>query len=281
MSHKVAFYLLHLFSIKINSIVRTLSPGVNSSLYVDDFLVCYSSKQMHTIERQLQQCLARIQKWADQNGFRFSKTKTVCMHFCNLRKLHPEPELKLYDTVIPLVEQFKFLGVFFDRKLSFIPHIKYIKTKCQKGLDLLKVVSHMDWGADRDVLLRLYRALVRSKLDYGSIVYGSARPSYIKSLDTIHNQGLRLCLGAFRTSPMESLYVEANGPSLYRNTEKLLLQYAIKLKTLPNNRAHIVVFRPKFVRLFESRPTAIRNFWYSHATSVGVFEYRSQCYSRV
>ena len=29
-------------------------------------------------------------------------------------------------------------------------------------------------------------------------------------LDTVHHQGIRLSLGAFRTSPVESLYVEAN-----------------------------------------------------------------------
>ena len=85
-----------------------------------------------------------------------------------------------------------------------------------KSLNLLKVVSRFDWGADSIVLLRLYRALVRSKLDYGYIVYGSARKSYIGMLDAVHHQGIRLSLGAFRTSPMESLYVEANEESLYR-----------------------------------------------------------------
>ena len=53
--------------------------------------------------------------------------------------------------------------------------------------------------------LCLYRALISSKLDYGYIVYGSERPSYIKRLDTIPNQGLRLCLGAFSTLPKQSL----------------------------------------------------------------------------
>ena len=47
--------------------------------------------------------------------------------------------------------------------------------------------AHTTWGADRKVLLRLYRALIRSKLDYGCIVYSSERPSYIKRLDTVHN----------------------------------------------------------------------------------------------
>ena len=71
----------------------------------------------------------------------------------------------------------------------------------------------------------LYRALIRSKLDYGCSVYGSARPSYIKRLDTVHNQGLRLCLGAFRTSPVQSLYVEANESPLDMRRTRLFLQY--------------------------------------------------------
>ena len=49
-----------LFSIKINNIVKALNPGVDCSLYVDDFLICYRSKHFHTIERQLQQCLNKI-----------------------------------------------------------------------------------------------------------------------------------------------------------------------------------------------------------------------------
>ena len=97
----------------------------------------------------------------------------------------------------------------------FIPHIKYLRAKCLKALNLLKVLSHTSWGADRTVLLHLYRSLIRSKLDYGAIVYGSARKSYLAMLTTVHHQGLRLALGAFGTPPIESLYVEADEPSLY------------------------------------------------------------------
>ena len=64
--------------------MKCLGNGIDGSLYVDDFLICYQSKQMNTIERHLQLCLNKIQKWADENGFKFSKTKTVSMHFCNL-----------------------------------------------------------------------------------------------------------------------------------------------------------------------------------------------------
>lgn len=121
------------------------------------------------------------------------------------------------------------MGVIFDKQLNFISHIKSLKLKCIKALNVLKIISNTDWGGDKTTLLNLYRTLVRSKLDYGSIVYGSARKSYLKTLDTIHHQGLRLSLGAFRTSPVESLYSEANEPSLYIRREKLSLQYITKL----------------------------------------------------
>ena len=174
---------------------------------------------------KLQRCLNNIEDWATKNGFKFSKTKTQCVHFCQIRQLHLDPHLTIYGSPIPVVSEAKFLGLSFDNKLSFIPHIKALKAKCLKALDILKVLSSSDWGGDRTVLLNLYRSLIRSKLDYGSIVNGSARKSYLKSLDTIHHQGLRLALGAFRTSPVESLYAESNEPSLYIRREKLSLQY--------------------------------------------------------
>ena len=160
------------------------------------------------------------------------------MHFCQLRKLHNDPVLKLDGSVIPVVDQYKFLGIIFDKKLSFIPHIKYLKSKCNKALQLLRVIAHTDWGADRQILLKLYRSLVRSKLDYGCFIYGSARKSYLNTLNTIHHQGLRLALGAFSTSPVESLYAETSEAPLTARRNKLGVQYYTKLVSCPSNSAY-------------------------------------------
>ena len=72
-------------------------------------------------------------------------------------------------------------------------------------------------------------------------MYRSARKSYFQMLDPIHNQELRLCHGAFRTSPVECLYVDAHEPSLGARRAKLSLQYATKIKSLPNHPAHNAV----------------------------------------
>ena len=146
-----------LLSVKINNIVKSVCPGVECFLYVDDLCIGYRSKQIQTIERQLQQVLNNLSKWSSENGFKFSKTKTKCMHFSQSRKLHLDPELTLDGVQTEVVAEFKFLGLLFVAKLTFIPHINYLSNKCQKALNLLRVVSSMDWGADRNVLLRLYR----------------------------------------------------------------------------------------------------------------------------
>ena len=122
------------------------------------------------------------------------------------------------------------------------------------------MLSHTSWGADRTTLLKLYRSLAQSKLDYGCIIYGSARKSYLQMLDPIHNQGLRLALGAFRTPPVASLYAEADEPLLYSRREKLSLQYAIRLAANPSNLTHEDTFPPNYVDLYEQKPKAITSF---------------------
>ena len=110
-------------------------------------------------------------------------------------------------------------------------------------------------------LLYLYRSLIWSKPDYGSIVYGSARKSYLQILDTVHHQGLRLALGAFRTSPVSSLYLEADEPSLWLRREKLSLQYdAIRLAANPSNPAFEVTFPPQFPEYYGRKPNAVKYF---------------------
>jgi len=101
-----------------------------------------------------------------------------------------------------------------------------------KALNLLRVVAHKDWGADCATLLKLYRSHVRWKLDYGCVVYGSAR----------QNAALRTCRGAFRTFPVASLHVEAGEPPLELRRQQLCLQYICKLRSNPCNPAFNNVF---------------------------------------
>ena len=101
------------------------------------------------------------------------------------------PIVRIGNTLLPVEESTKFLGLWWHSQLSFKKHISVLKTQCKEALNLIRVVAHLKWGGDRYTLLMLYRAIVRSKFDYGCIVYGTASNTNLRQLDSIHNSGLR------------------------------------------------------------------------------------------
>ena len=107
------------------------------------------------------------------------------MHIFQKRDLHLDPHLFLDKSPIPVVEETKFLGVIFDRKLFFVQHLKYVKKKGLKALNIKKIIGNTEWGVERKVMFCLYRSLVRSKQTVDPLCMGQ---SYLQMLDTVYNQ---------------------------------------------------------------------------------------------
>ena len=53
--------------------------------------------------------------------------QTQCVYVCQLGKMHNNPTSNLDRSEIPVIDQYKFLGVIYYEKLSFIPHIQYLR----------------------------------------------------------------------------------------------------------------------------------------------------------
>ena len=68
---------------------------------------------MRTIERHLQQCLNKIENWALFNGFKFSKSKTQCVHFVNLENYMIILNYIYMDLSFQLLMKRNFLVLFF------------------------------------------------------------------------------------------------------------------------------------------------------------------------
>ena len=82
-------------------------------------------------------------------------------------------------------------------------------------------------------------------------------------LDPIHNQGLRLALGAFRTS-VASLYVAESS------------LYAIRLAANPSNPAHEVSFPPKYVDLYKKKPKSNKLIiWHLENSTLRICQYQT------
>ena len=224
-----------LFIVAINRILQSLPQYVKGMLYVDDLVIYSSSQHIPSIERRLQSAINKIETWVNKNGFRFSTQKTVAVHFHRKRGLQQEPSLNLYNRPIVFKTSMRYLGLILDQRMRWNEHISYIKTTALKSLDLLKSLSRTKYGGDRITLLRLYRSLIRSKLDYGCFIYWTASDHILKKLDPVHNAGIRLCTGAFKSSPIESLYAESGEQSLYYRRTQLALQYYLRCRQSMNH----------------------------------------------
>ena len=89
---------------------------------------------------------------------------------------------ELDGKMLKQVETKKFLGLIFDRKLNWKDHIEYIKGKCLEAMNIIFMISRRNQETESESLLRIYRSLVRSKLDYGCDIYGTEPANVLEKL---------------------------------------------------------------------------------------------------
>ena len=89
----------------------------------------------------------------------------------------------------------------------------------------MKRLASKKWGASKEMMITFYKSFIRSKLDYGYTVYGSASKTVLKQLETIQNTVIRIATGAFKSSPVVSLQTETNMLPLdhWRNLQVIVL----------------------------------------------------------
>ena len=230
-----------LFLIAMNEATSKLPVGVNATLYVDDLAIYMPCSYTPTATRILQRAVDGVSQWATENGFSLAPSKTVGCMFHRGKQHADPPLLTVKNEQIQFEKSVRFLGLIFHRRMNWREHIESLRTRCMRAMNVLKATSHLSWGGDRTTLLRLYRSLIRSKLDYGSQFYGNTTNKILKRLEVVHNTALRLALGAFKSSPILSLCAESGEPPLkYRRTQ-LSLQHYIRLQRMPESPTAICV----------------------------------------
>ena len=102
----------------------------------------------------------------------------------------------------------------------------------------MRLVSGTTYGADKKILLTLYKALILSKIDYGAQAYNSASKSLLSKLDIIQNHALRIATRAYYSTPINALEVECGIKPLRlrreENTE--ILGQVLTIRTSPTNK---------------------------------------------
>ena len=146
--------------IVLNSIFKRIKLPIKTIIYADDIVSFISHRDLGFIQNHLQEMLNEIAEWADKGSFKFSESKTVAMIFTHKRKNLYQPGLTFNGKSLKYVKQYKFLGINFDSKLNWTPHLKIVKARATRNLNLIKMLSHSHFGSDRKLLLRIHKMII-------------------------------------------------------------------------------------------------------------------------
>jgi hypothetical protein len=121
-------------------------------------------------------------------------SKTTIMYF--IRKTNSiNLNYNLCNNPVARSQCVKDLGVLLDCKLNFHQHINCIFSQSLKMLGLIRYITSP--FSTLDSLLALYSTLVRSKIEYASVVWNSITSTDSAKLERIQRKFVALCYTRF------------------------------------------------------------------------------------
>jgi hypothetical protein len=71
------------------------------------------------------------------------------------------------NTQLSFSRNIRIIGLIFDDKLSWQPHIKKLKTECLTRMNTIKILGNYTWESETKTLFLINKALILFLIDYG------------------------------------------------------------------------------------------------------------------
>ena len=129
--------------------------------------------------------------------------QAVEVHFS--RKINPldTPPVYFNNLAVASCKTQKHLGLLLDKRLTFDRHVEEMIVRANKGVGLITTLRRY---LPRTSLLTIYKALIRSHLDYGDVVYNyPGNASFMQKLESVQNNP-SLAISGFLRSTSRELY---------------------------------------------------------------------------
>ena len=167
----------------------------------------------------------KINELAEQIGMQVncSKTQMLCVHPC----VHNEVStyIKYKDDVINSTQSLKILGFNFNSRPNATYHVEKLVDKFYGRLWTLRFLRRS--GMEGDRLLEIYNSMLRSAVEYSSVVYHSMITAGLsEQLEKIQRQALRIIYGW--DVVIEDLMMVKGIQTLQERREKAVLNFALK-----------------------------------------------------
>ena len=164
-----------------------LSVSSQVRLFADDCLL-YREINSHSDHIALQEDLKSLECWAKQWGMKFNATK------CYLMSIHRSktPSTYLYSLnnhILQQVQDNPYLGAQISENLKWTTHINKV---CNRANSILGFIRRNLKHSDRNFKETAYVSLVRSVLDYASVVWDPYTKKDIDKIEGIQRRAARL-----------------------------------------------------------------------------------------
>ena len=209
----------------------TTRSQTQGKAFADDIILLRSGYDIWEIALNLQIAANSLSDWAKSNSLSFNADKTKVMIFTRKHK-YEKPEIQINRKPIEYVETFKYLGVTFDRKLTWKEHIKTQVRKAKISLMMGRRMMGKTWGLNPKVTSWLYTAVIRPMFTYGSVVW-------INSLEVKENRdklnrlqrlACRMITGSMRSTPTAGMEVMLNMTPIVETIKETAVATSIRLK---------------------------------------------------
>jgi hypothetical protein len=206
-----------LFLFYIDTVREVIPKGVNVSMYADDLALYALHHQKEVAQAAIQAAVDAVEQWSKNKKLKLNAAKCEVAFFSkDPGEAGWKPQIVLNGTTLTFNGQPTFLGVVFDRTLSFGPQVEVIRKKVGAKCNLLAMVGSREWGWSRESLRTVYQATIGSVLNYcGPGWQPWLSETNVKSLDACQNRALRIVTGQLQSTPLEALRLEAEVPSMH------------------------------------------------------------------
>lgn len=175
-----------LFVVFINDLIKNISS--DCLLYADDLKIFRTIKSSEDCDI-LQKDLNAVSHWCKANLMYLNIEKCFVITFTN-KYQQIVNDYSIDEQVLKRKYVAKDLGITFDSKLSFREHYQEIVTKANQLLGFI-LRSTKDFK-DVHSTLYLYNTLIRTTLEYGSVIWSPHYSVHVENIERVQRKCLRI-----------------------------------------------------------------------------------------
>ena len=200
----------------INDLPASLLSSVSCSFYADDLAIWSSSPSVPTAVEATQGALFRLERWSEYWCLPLNPSKCEASFFSvDPHQANLQPNLLLLGSRLRFNPTLTFLGVTFDRTLSFSKHVSSLKAKFFPRLKAIRYIPASSWGPSKESLSLVYKSFLRSLFTYASPGwFPFLSVINITKLERFHRAATRAIAGCLSSSSIPLLLYEASLPPL-------------------------------------------------------------------